>query len=315
MTKLNAFEALEKFGLNWKIKKAGIAFATDHGDSLYTAYPEKLAIVRKDTNEPLGIVSKKYEVFDNFAFADFVNSVLENGKCITSGGSYRNGKSVWLCADLNQITIGQQDTISQFACFFTAHDGSSSLRMIPTNIRITCSNQFAGLRKNEQVSVRHTLNLYDSIAQAQKKLTGLQDWHKEHENQLQNLAAETITQSWRVNYFSQCLANTLNPDMKNLLSGQISDNYKRVIDNDNDEKRQRLLNRLNKKNEIINNNYFDCSNFDSNYIPSDIRFTKFHAFNAFTNFVDHSTRQSAESIHVGAAGKIKQEAFELAKSL
>ena len=320
-------EALEQFGLNWDIATRPVGWFTNPSFSYrgeFTKLPNKV-IYRTDNETPLGIVSEKYHPLSNYSFADVIADTIrenddESTRRVVAGGSYRNGKAVWLSVDLGNATIGGLDPIARQACFFTSHDGSGSLRMIATNTRIFCSNQFAQLDKTNSISIRHTSNMTVSIEAARNYLGGIASTHDTFTELAEDLAGKSVDFGWLAEFFRRSYLNSLAPDARKLLSTPVT----RDMPLDVVARRERAEARLESHIELMANNYqqgtTSVHDLDraaaSNHMPADFIGSKWHAFNAYTHYIDHDRKgSSAESIHLGKAAQLKNDALKLASIL
>jgi len=317
--------ALEHYGIGWGIGSKPVQWTPPNHTSEHifassgvVISPQDLpnhVMYRKDTGKPLGIVSDKYTPFNNQQFADAIGSVLhEDTVRINAGGSYRGGKAVWLSADLDTVQIAGCDPVAQSCVFYTSHDGGGSFRMVPTNVRIWCTNQFAGLDKSNAISIRHTGDtLTVGIERARAALAGILNWHETFQETADLLAGQSIDAEWLAEYFRRSYVQGMPSATRALLSTPVTRN----MPLEDVAQRERAEARLQSHIETIAGNYAEGMRYTagSNAMPDDIRGSKWHAFNAYTHYVDHDSNRGAESIHIGAAAQLKQTALELAGSL
>ena len=328
MSKINYTpkQALQQFGINWGIGSAPVQWKApppsnrfDHNTMMpppptIEDLPHRV-MYREDTGKPLGIVSDKYTPLDNQQFAGAVSLILNDAEnTIVSGGAYRGGKSVWMSADLGTSMIAGVDPIKQYATFFTAHDGGGSLRMVATTQRVHCSNQFANLDKSGAISIRHIGDQIEfGIEAARASLIGLSQWHATLEETSNILAGQQFDASWLAEFFRRSYIASLPKDTAALLRTPVTTD----MPLESVAKRERAEARLESHLEIMAGNYAEGMRYTagSNHMPDDIRGSKWHAFNAFTHYVDHDTNRGAESVQVGAAAAVKSNAFSLAAIL
>ncbi|MCL2285841.1 MAG: DUF945 domain-containing protein [Firmicutes bacterium] len=133
-TALTSGEALEKSGLDWTVAQRPIM--TDNYDPI----PGYKANIRDTDNRVLGVVTDRYKVVQNHAAFAFVDSLLGEGVRFETAGSLNGGKKVWMLAKLpNQYTM-LDEQIEPYLVFSNSHDGSSSIRVACTPIRVVCQN-------------------------------------------------------------------------------------------------------------------------------------------------------------------------------
>lgn len=158
-------DALVASGLDWKVEQKEV-FVNGVVAEGYKAN------VRDRDNSILGIVSDRYKVVNNedaFAFVD--NLVDGSATKYETAGSLRNGKTVWMLAKMpDEKILG--DDIAQYLCFTNTHDGTGSVKVVPTNIRVVCANtlQIAVNGAKRVWRVTHAGNLESKLFQAHETL-------------------------------------------------------------------------------------------------------------------------------------------------
>lgn len=127
-------QALIVAGLDWEVVKKDIIVP---GCSSITDYK---ATVRTSDNTVLGVVTDRYKIVQNEEAFSFVDNIVdgENTRYETAG-SLRNGKTVWMLAKLPTTKI-LDDEIGQYICFTNTHDGTGSVKVFVTPIRVVCNN-------------------------------------------------------------------------------------------------------------------------------------------------------------------------------
>ena len=131
---LTSNEALEKSGLNWIVTQRPIM--TD----LYDPIPGCKANIRQSDNNVLGVVSNRYQVVQNHEAFAFVDALLGEGVRFEIAGSLNNGKKVWMLARLPQPYTIMDEQIEPYLVFSNSHDGTGSIRVACTPIRVVCQN-------------------------------------------------------------------------------------------------------------------------------------------------------------------------------
>lgn len=116
---------------------------------------------RVDTNQPLGLVKDKYHIIQNQeAFKFFDNAIGENKVIWDKAGCLNNGKLVYLSAKLPITTKVGEDEIENYLVFTNSHDGSTSVKIMFTPIRVICTNMLACAIDKAQsyIPIRHTIS-------------------------------------------------------------------------------------------------------------------------------------------------------------
>ena len=127
--------ALELAGLDWTVTQKDIATA-DGGKVI----PGFKANVRELDDKVLGIVTDRYKVVQNTEAFAFTDALLGEGVRYETAGSLQGGRRIWLLAKLPQQYIINGDEITPYLVFMNSHDGSGSIKVAMTPIRVVCSN-------------------------------------------------------------------------------------------------------------------------------------------------------------------------------
>ena len=139
--------------------------------------PNQYATVRTDTDQPLGIVGERYHVIQNYEAFDFIDSIIGEGKadCETVG-ALGNGETIFITCKLREEYVINKDLIDKYLLITMSHDGSSSITVMFTPIRVVCNNtlSFALEAKDNKVTIRHTLKAKEKL-EAAKKVLGIVD--------------------------------------------------------------------------------------------------------------------------------------------
>ena len=131
---ITSVEALQKAGLNWNVIQRPIT--TDNGITV-EGYK---ANVRDSDNRILGVVTERYKIVQNSEAFAFTDELLGKGVRYETAGSLSDGKRVWLLAKLPAAYIVAGDRISPYLVFSNSHDGSGSIKIAMTPIRVVCNN-------------------------------------------------------------------------------------------------------------------------------------------------------------------------------
>lgn len=158
-------DALEASDLAWDVVSNPIY------DSFGNVINGYAANTRVSDGEVLGIVGKKYQIVQNLDAFDFVDSLIPNGVTFEKAGVFHHGRSVWLLAKLPQTNI-LGDVFDPYVVFINSHDGTGSIRVAMTPIRIACSNalNFALKKASRSWSTRHMGNINQKLLEARHTL-------------------------------------------------------------------------------------------------------------------------------------------------
>ena len=128
--------------------------------------------------EPIGVVGSRYTPIQNEAMTEFADAVVdESGAHYQTAGALRNFSQTFLTMKLPQhMTLvgpnGEQDVTEWYLALFNSHDGSSSLFGITTCVRVVCANTasvaIAGAKS--KFSIPHTSGWKGATQVAREKL-------------------------------------------------------------------------------------------------------------------------------------------------
>lgn len=159
-------DALRLAGLDWKVGQEPIY--TDTGE-LIEGYK---ANIRDKDRRVLGVVSDRYKVVQNTDAFSFTDELLGKGVRYETAGSLQEGKKVWLLARLPREYIIAGERISPYLVFSNTHDGSGSVKVAVTPVRVVCNNtlNLALDTAKRSFSMIHTGNIQDKIQEAKDTL-------------------------------------------------------------------------------------------------------------------------------------------------
>ena len=176
-------EVLEKAGLNFQVEKCDLfaqmpfriggdnsvketmgEFA--HNGEIYRPCPNGYATYRTDKNIPLGVVKSKYEVVQNIDAFNFIDNAIGEGKALfQNAGCFGYGHKVFITAKLPITTTVGGDPIDNYLVFSTSHDGTSSIDILFTPVRVFCLNCMpSAIREADaHIRIRHTKTAQDRL--------------------------------------------------------------------------------------------------------------------------------------------------------
>lgn len=127
-------QALIMAGLDWNVIQEPIL--TQRGEVI----PGYKINMRDYDNKILGVVSNRYKVVQNEEAFAFTDALLGEGVTYETAGSLAEGKRTWILAKLPHHYIISGDEITPYLVFMNSHDGSGSIKVAMTPIRVVCQN-------------------------------------------------------------------------------------------------------------------------------------------------------------------------------
>lgn len=192
-----AEEAIVKAGLDWDVELRKLGYKTADGKS-FKVVPGGFAVVRTDTETPLGTVRSRYTPFSNRHAFDFADNLVDGaGAAFESAWEMNGGKTVGLTMRLpNHVTVGGEDVFDQYLILKTSHDGSTAIQVGITNVRMACLNQFNVTLRNakRKWSVVHSPNAGTRLQQAREALELAFVYNQEFEAELEKLLTTTVSE-------------------------------------------------------------------------------------------------------------------------
>jgi len=293
-------EVIEKASLDWKVNKSPVFY---DNKGRYSKIPKSYAILREDSDEVLGIVGSQYKIVQNSDAFTFFDEIVKNKKVSYESAGCVNSNKIFIVAKLNKkiVVPGTDDVSETYIVLYTSHDGSSSVHLLPTAIRLSCVNALPGLIRSsssDRASFRHIqsfdISSKNIVESAKKQLLLLDNYFENLEDQIISMSETKITNSQAMKFFE-----TLVPDNPNSKSNTRTKNI-----------REKLLENF--KNSIN--------------IEDKIKNSTWSALNSITEYIDHQRpsrgnspfKQSqvrTNSILLGNGAMLKRKAFKLAASL
>lgn len=238
--------------------------------------PDRYATVRNNPFEAgqvdyLGVVGGSYTPVQNEAHAELLNTLVhDSGAIFDTAGSLRGGREVFITMKLPDhiVKIGEVDPVESHLVALNSHDGSSAFRLMLTPVRVVCANTVAAaLRHNDGVySIRHTTNVMRMIEDARQSLGLAIAYAEEFEAEAEKMIQETLTEG----------------------------EFRKIIEaayggSPGDTDRQ-------KKNteEFLSGL---TSLFTSSETNTEIRGTRWAAYNSITEYVDHFSKVRSKGDH------------------
>jgi phage/plasmid-like protein (TIGR03299 family) len=312
-------DAIRLAGLDWEVQKWPLqAYGPDVGGQAHVLdVPEQFATVRTDVGAVLGVVSRRYRVFQNAEAFDFSDALVGEGLArYETAGALNGGRRVWLLARLpRELRVrGTEDVVEPYLLLANSHDGTACLRMVPTTVRVVCQNTLnlaLGRAGSAEVTVRHRESLVDRVAEARQQLGLTLARVDRFQEEIDALARTPLSGPAVPRYFRSALEL---PALEELLEAP-KESWPRLarglLAEQSERQRAaqaRLLERLAENFEAPKNRL------------RGIEGTAWAAYNAVSQYVDHQMRVgSAEarlnSVWFGNGDRLKQHAFARALQL
>jgi len=181
-------DAIRLAGLDWKVEQKEMFLADG------TKIPDAFANVRDKDNRVLGVVGNRYSIVQNSEAFSFTDSLIGEGCQYETAGSLRDGKQIWLLAHLPEAIQIAGDDVMPYLCFTNTHDGTGSVKVFTTGIRVVCNNTLNQALSNAKRtwSVRHTGSIETKLAVATETLNLANNYMAELKKECEELALKPV---------------------------------------------------------------------------------------------------------------------------
>lgn len=185
----NSADALRLAGLDWTVEQRPVFMR-----GWQTPIPNYKANVRNTDSKVLGIVTDRYQIVQNTDAFAFTDALIGGDVRYETAGSLKGGKRVWLLAKMPMAKVAGDD-VEPYLCFSNTHDGSGSVKICVTPIRVWCQNTLnLALRTAKRSwATKHVGNLDDKLYEARMTLELADRYMLQLDEQAQRLANVTVT--------------------------------------------------------------------------------------------------------------------------
>lgn len=280
-------EMIKAAGMNWEVSEEDVICQ----GNVVNNYK---AIVREDTKDILSIVKNRYTPLQNKEAFEVLDPFLSETKAVWhTAGVLGKGERIWVLAKLSgNIQVTKDDIIDKYFLLTSSHDGSSSIQLRFTPIRVVCQNTLHMALIGEGSSimkVKHTKNQGIKIKEAIKILGLVEQVAKEFEITAKEMYEFKMSNEDIDNYLAEILE-----------IGKDSKEKVKLYEDKSFERFRSLV--------------------DSG-IGTDISGVKgslWGAYNAVTEGIDHTDRKVKDNlkyIWFGSGNNVKDKAWKTAKQL
>jgi phage/plasmid-like protein (TIGR03299 family) len=201
-------QAIRAAGLDWAVAKVPLYVAAQ---TRLHELPDRFAVVRVDKlDKPdcpiFGLAGREYEPLQNAEAFEFFDPLVRDGSVTyETAGALGRGERVWILARLREdVEIVSGDTIERFLLLSNSHDGSSSLQVKLTPVRVVCNNTLTlALSKGRSLRIRHDQDVRIRLEAARTFLGLVRADYEEAQALFRCLARTKLTSDRAVKYLEQ----------------------------------------------------------------------------------------------------------------
>lgn len=173
----NLEEAIVQSGLDYEVQKLPVFFNPRIGKTpKMTKVPDRFVVYRTDNHTPMGVVGKKYEILQNREAFNFLDSLIAGGAMFETAGTYGlNGAKSFISISTQKLKV-LDDDIQPYIVLTNSFDGTGTIKVSFSPIRVFCSNTLALISKKvknmklNNFSVRHTKSMKIAMEQGKEIL-------------------------------------------------------------------------------------------------------------------------------------------------
>lgn len=200
-------EALRLAGLDWNVVQEDVL------TPFHEAIPGYKANIRDTDRKVLGVVTDRYKVVQNTEAFEFTDALLGEGVRYETAGSLQEGRKVWLLAHLPHEYIINGEKISPYLVFSNTHDGSGSVKVAITPIRVVCNNtlNLALATAQRSFSMVHTGDIKEKMKEAKDTLFMADEYMQELGKEFEELRRKKLSDA-DVNSYIEILLPMENAD-------------------------------------------------------------------------------------------------------
>ena len=206
---MTTHEALTAAHLDWEVEKLPLRYF-DKG--LIGTLPNTFGVFRNDGDQLVPLtrngkaVGKVWKALQNIEGFSWLDELMQNQEAkIEVCGALGMGEKVWVLARIpKNITFNGIDVVHQYILVSNSHDGTGSVRIMPTPIRVVCGNTLAmalGRGAGTGYNVRHTAKLHDRMEQVRIALEMVDTDFEEWAVQAESLINTKMTESWELEQY------------------------------------------------------------------------------------------------------------------
>lgn len=184
-------DALHLAGLDWKVEQEEVR------TQFKEIIPGYKANIRNTDRKVLGVVTDRYKVIQNTEAFAFTDELLGEGVRYETAGALQDGRKIWLLAHLPQEYIIGGERISPYLVFSNTHDGSGSVKVAITPIRVVCNNTLNLALKTAERSFAmiHTGDIKEKLKDAKDTLFMAEKYMQELGKEFEELRKKILLDS------------------------------------------------------------------------------------------------------------------------
>lgn len=212
-------EAIITAGLDWEVRLDNIAHEIYPEGAINTNWekiPSHNAVVRNTDDKVLGVVGNRYQPLQNVNAFGFMDSLVYDGSMkYHVAGSLKGGTKVFILGKIGTTNIVPNDAVDKYLLLVNTHDGSGSVRVLFTAVRVVCENTVnLALRqeKGQGLAVRHVGDIMAKVEQSKEILGIAQKQFGQFEDFARNITKINFNTEMLENFTKAILPSPIDPE-------------------------------------------------------------------------------------------------------
>ncbi|MDD5650195.1 MAG: DUF932 domain-containing protein [Candidatus Nanoarchaeia archaeon] len=202
-TTKTAMAAIKKSELSWNVIHKEIKIVGG------IKIPDKVAIVREDTGNVLGVVNSSYKSIQNYNVFAFLDKFVQSGNASYYAAGYiGKGEKIWLILKLNdEIVLSNNDIIEKHILFSNAHDGRGAIRAYFLPLRKssqTLLNIYFGKRVEQGIQMRHIGKIEQRMSEAKNIFDLSEQYYKKFQDNIETIYNSYLTNAKTEMFLESC---------------------------------------------------------------------------------------------------------------
>jgi phage/plasmid-like protein (TIGR03299 family) len=178
--------------LNWSVSHRPLFYQRANGST--AEWPDRVAVVRDDTERCLGSVSSDYETLQNADLLKLVNPLVEEGLLTISNMGYLNhGARVFAQAKLNQEYKVIGEDYQGYVTLLNGHTGNTAVAIGSTMTRVICGNTFTSAYSDISEKYRHSAGVTGRVLESSYVINYVNGAMGTYADYMEKLASEKCT--------------------------------------------------------------------------------------------------------------------------
>jgi len=252
-------------------------FYFDENNNQITVENKFITCYKDDINNPFGVVSNQYKIFQNSSIINMLENIRELMPEMKYHGMNFFGEKFSISMKLPKHFINGEE-ISYYFVITNNHGGKQSLMGCLTPFRMACFNMLNIAFKQADVkwSIRHSAKGEIKITEIEKQLKNIKTYTNESIELLEDLNTKKINTIDRKSFFENII------DVEYEMVNNENETQLEIYDEKKAEQRRKKMEKRNSAIELINDihdNKPDLLKLDN---------TGYKAINAVADYITHS---------------------------